>query len=543
MSQARAKPSVTDQHAKKIATAIAKGRVPAFSPALDQYLDESPSEIFAAFDGASRHMPPMGTDASLAFGYLFLLQALLERLQYRIDQGYAAELIATFQAEVAAQAEAGQIDETMLAYVSGALQQSNIPASPELVAVSAKQHAGDHEELPADIGIALQGLLQACGGDPFALVGSLAESGHSMPEEARVAVGSGLATGANPEAREAAILFLLDSSPAVRRATAGALAGVASSLSPGDLRRLIAMRNWRPESERTELDAIIRSALAAGIACVQWQAGSAETIIGTAIDGAATQAFLLISPAGRKKRISSILTKGRIADAWSGEPETRRQIDAMMASVGMNLPAHAVSRSYLDRMFSHGLALTTDRGDAPPLGLLQVAETIGGADWQPARIDFREVLSELIADLPKTMRAPNAVADLLRKSGELVGLEEIEQSWFEDDPELAEVVARGRRRDHANLVSYVLQSSIARRRDEWAELLLRTALWMREAPAEANLSWRELAVVAKAIADGVDLTAIGLMRDIAERTIAVLVSDGDSEFILNAAPRRRSVNR
>jgi hypothetical protein len=39
--------------------------------------------------------------------------------------------------------------------------------------------------------------------------------------------------------------------------------------------------------------------------------------------------------------------------------------------------------------------------EAPPFGLLQVAETIGGADWQPARITFSEALAELIDQVPK----------------------------------------------------------------------------------------------------------------------------------------------
>jgi hypothetical protein len=71
-----------------------------------------------------------------------------------------------------------------------------------------------------------------------------------------------------------------------------------------------------------------------------------------------------------------------------------------------------------------------------------------------------------------------------------------------------------------------LQSVMARRRDRWAEIVLRTALWMHEAPEAAHLCWRELALVAKALAEGRDLTEIGLMRDIAMRTIAVLGDAG-----------------
>src|SRR5262245_26713989 len=165
-----------------------------------------------------------------------------------------------------------------------------------------------------------------------------------------------------------------------------------------------------------------------------------------------------------------------------------------MTAAGMDAPTLAVSRSYLDRTLSHCLALTAERGEAPPLGLLQIAETMGGADWQSARMDFREALSGLIAELPEAMRDPTAVSAVLQKSGDLADLEALEQSWFEDDPEVARIVASGRGR--AKLAAYLLQSVIARRRDKWAELFLHMALWMREAPPDADLCWRELTIVA-----------------------------------------------
>src|SRR6202011_4708036 len=232
----------------------------------------------------------------------------------------------------------------------GALHQSKIPASPELAAASTNQLVDRNQDgpLPTDVHAALAGILEACDGDPFMAVGSLIESGHSMPAEARGALAGALALAGIPEARGAAVLFLLDPNSTVRRAVAGALAQVAASLRPTEVRRLIAMRNWRPENERAEVDAVIRKARGAGINCAQWEAGSIETILATSIDGATTQGFLLVSPAGRKKRISSILTKGGIADAWSGEPETRRQIEMSLAAAGMDAPTIGVSRSYLD---------------------------------------------------------------------------------------------------------------------------------------------------------------------------------------------------
>jgi hypothetical protein len=132
MSRAQPNSSPTDQHARRIAAAIARGRPPVLTPDLDLYLESSPQEIFAAFEGAARHMPPAGKDETLAFGYLFLLQQLLEHLRYRTDRGYAdaARLIADFQAEVASRVEAGHIDRRMLSFVGGALHQSKIPTSP-----------------------------------------------------------------------------------------------------------------------------------------------------------------------------------------------------------------------------------------------------------------------------------------------------------------------------------------------------------------------------------------------------------------------------
>lgn len=197
MSRAQPKSSPTDEHARRIARAISKGRPPPFSAELDLYCESSPREIFAAFAGAARHMPPAGKDEALATGYLFLLQRLLEHLRYRTDRGYAdaAKLIADFQADVVARVEAGDIDGRLLAFVGGALHQSKIPASPELAASSAN-HTVDQNEggpLPSDMRAALGGILEACGDDPFLAVGLLIESGHAMPAEARCALAGALA--------------------------------------------------------------------------------------------------------------------------------------------------------------------------------------------------------------------------------------------------------------------------------------------------------------------------------------------------------------
>src|SRR5689334_12275750 len=118
---------------------------------------------------------------------------------------------------------------------------------------------------------------------------SLIEATHAMPADSRSTLAAALAFSGLAEARAAAILLLLDREPGVRGTVAGALAQVAIALTPADLRRMIAMRNWRPENERAAIDAIVRKARAAGIDCAPWQAGGIETIFASCIDGVGAQ--------------------------------------------------------------------------------------------------------------------------------------------------------------------------------------------------------------------------------------------------------------
>jgi len=141
----RPKTSATDRHARNYAKAIARGQPFRISPDVERYFHESPREIFAAFDGAADNMPPAGEDEVLAFGYLFVLQGLLQELRYRMDRGYtdATALVADFQATVALRARDGQLDGQALSLTAGALQQAGIDAAPELVAASTAASDGD----------------------------------------------------------------------------------------------------------------------------------------------------------------------------------------------------------------------------------------------------------------------------------------------------------------------------------------------------------------------------------------------------------------
>jgi hypothetical protein len=95
-------------------------------------------------------------------------------------------------------------------------------------------------------------------------------------------------------------------------------------------------------------------------------------------------------------------------------------------------------------------------------------------------------------------------------------------SWFEDDQDVARLVQRGDRRSAEKQAAHLLQTVIVRRREKWAELCVWTAVWLREAGGPDGGPWRELSIVADAIAKGHDLEQIPLMESIAVNTAVAM---------------------
>jgi hypothetical protein len=517
--------SRAERYARKFAAAGDKKRMPAPTPDLEHYLDSLPEDVFIVLEGFVERVVAGNPDDPLATGHLLLLQCQLERIRYRRDRGYedATRLIERFQHVVADLTVAGRIDGQALSMLASALQQAGIAASAELSA--AMTRCAEHftpDVTPNDFTPMLEEVAKQCDNDPYLVVSMLAETGHAMPAQARASMATMQAQSTNAVAREAAVLLLLDPEPAVRQTAAAELQAGVRKLSPDSLRRLIAMRNWRPETERHIVDEIGRAARAKGIDCAPWQNGSAEAILASGLDGSGAQGFLIVSPAGRGKRLSSVLLKNGVRDAWTAPPESQRQTRAALAYAAFETSMIPVSRDYFDRAVRHHLQLGLALEALPPAGLLQVAEAVGGAHWQPELLDWRKVLAAVLAELPAAMLKPHAVREVLRTSAAWAQFGSIAESWFEDDQEVAQLVGRPRGRQQVKMREYVLQSVLVRRREKWAEHFLWTALWLREAPDEKALPWRNFVILAQALADGRDLSEVSLMRDIAARTVTVL---------------------
>lgn len=532
--------SRTRRQARRLAADLAKGRMPASTVGLEDYLDRFPDDVFVALDGFVEQVASNGASDAIALGYLYLIQGQLERVRFRSERGYedAARVIEEFMRAVAHLVITGRIDVQTLSMVTSVLHMAGIEASAEL-------HAGVAQfaenvlplAVPPDFTDAMADMVVECEGDPFQLAGALAEAGHAIPAEARILMAIEQIRSTNAALREAAILYLLDGEPTLRRAVISELQARAANLSPESLRRLIGMRNWCPEKERPAIDAIIRAVRARGIDCAAWPRGEAGTIHASGIDGSGAQGFLIVSPAGQKVQISSVLLKSGVRDAWSAPPASKREVQSTLALAAMETSMRPVSRKYFDRILRHHLQVGLTAGTLPPAGLLQVAETIGHADWQPELLDWRSALAAMLAEVPAAMLTPQAVSALLHTSADWANFDKIAESWFEDDDKVARVVADTGGRQRAQAVNRVLAEILVPRREKWAAYFLGTALWLREAPKDSP--WRGFVILAQALASGRDLADMSLMRVIAVRTVAVRSNAAALQTERTTAGKRR----
>jgi hypothetical protein len=520
----------TQRLAHRVADALARGRSPSPMPALDTFLAGPIEEIYAVLEAFERHIAT-GTERTdvLAGAYLWLMQMRLERLRYDIDADYdwAKEAARHFQETVAEHVLDGRLGREGFVAVGRALREAKLAPTPALIEAGLDQ-LGEVRENPAgDLSFAanrtLRSLAEQAGNDPFEVCDAMAEGAFTLPHEARAAAATFLLQEGGALG-EVAALMILDPGAEVRRSIALALAAQAGRLAPASLRRLIQLRNWLPETEHHLVDQVVRGAREAGVECAPGEAARAVEVSASAVDGAGVQGFLITSPAGKGRCVSSVLVKRAkgIQQAWCRRDLGKGELRRMMRHVASQSVLDRVERGYLDLTVSHYLAVGRRIGNVPPPGLLQVAEEIGGEAWRPAELDWRSALARLLADVPPPQRSQEAIQRTLSESSVWTD-ERLADSWFEEDQEAALLAKRARTRDPERLAQYLLRTLMVQRAEKWAEHFVWMALRHRHALLGAAPVWIKYAILAEAIAAGRPLHGIPLMRDIAERSALALL--------------------
>jgi len=519
--------SQLQRYAAQLAKQLARQQAPSLDNSLLDYIDGHPDQVLDSLQGLVEWLQAgKSDDDSLINGYLFLIGLQLEHIRYQTDRHYhwAQTLVVQFQQQVVELVHANQLPPAVLGQIVLAIQEAKLAVDPQLFAVmeeSMETYMEPPSE-PPDLDELLASLARDIQGDEFGVTHALTEFTFAMPIQGRLGLAAAMLTSSFPVLREAAPLLVLDGRKEMRQGLARLLLEQAGALQPAGLRRLIAVRSWLPEEERPLVDQAAKKARQQGIESAHWAPGEDAEIHSTMIDGSGAQGFMIVSKAGRKHRLSSVLLRLRsgVVDAWtSSELQSKRTLDHQLRLAGRETAMRIVPRRYLDRTVQHHLAVGCQAGQMPPLGLLEVAEVLGASDWRPNRLNMATTVDQLFQELPEAARNPEATARSLKTIDDWGDDSGIMASWFEDDQAVADLLSAHRGQRFDVLSQQVLKEVIEPRREKWAEQILWVALWLRESAGSDHALWINFLLTARAVLQGHSLKEIPLFTRIASRTV------------------------
>jgi hypothetical protein len=348
------------------------------------FLATHPECLFVFLDGflESGNRPPGEEHEELADAYYFLLGIELGFLRVNLEYDYewARRMRGDFERTLVEAISNGEASPSQVMAIANAMINERVQPSAELTAACGEALGPETAELDNVDPIALGAEIAArCDDDPFLIRDTLYSSAHFGDDPFGVNSIQALLGMPQPVMREGAALGVLDSDAKVRSAAAAALAEVPDAITPPTLRRLIALRRWLPEPERAPIDQAVRTARLSGVECAQWPPGArVAEIRASGPDGAGAQMVMIVSAAAGGHRLSALLFKQNqgIADAWTSDPQSMRDIKEMLSERGSGVRLLPVSRGYLDRMVEYYLRVALKQAVPPPPRLLAVAEVV-----------------------------------------------------------------------------------------------------------------------------------------------------------------------
>lgn len=467
----------------------------------------------------------------LLSAYVFLFGRTLEALRYGIEAGHggSAAMADAVRARLVEAGRGGEAEPSLLLILLAAFGTAKLDPGQDLRALvsdlleeEAAQAAGEPELGRIDIAEYVGDLVEAAGGDPFALFAQMQETGEAFPDEHRAAMASMLLHAGEPAAREAAIGWLLDPSAAVCERVARELEEAAShgAVSATMLRRMIAMRNWVPEAGRPALDRAIQACRRQGCACAPWPEVELREVRVAGIDGSGAMAVLAQSREGRRTALASVLMKLElgIRDAWANHRMTRREVDDTLLQIA-GLDQVLADGEFLGTAVGHFLAVSIERGDPVPFGLIDAVEAAGLASVQPSPVPA-EVLLAIIRRTGERALLEGAALDRLLAAGrDLPPDYAFMESWLEGGDRVQALLG-GRRLPRAGREALVMEQLLEPRRGRWAELVAWSAFLLSRSRTQER--WPELYAAAQALVEGRPMAEIPLMRQVATQTVTVL---------------------
>src|SRR4051812_47555803 len=461
----------------------------------------------------------------LVSAYVYMIGQALEVIRMALENGQASaqELADAVRLTLLQAGASGLVQPVLLVMILMEFANAKLDPGAELQHLMAnlfeqiglEKGAGASE---GDFDSYLEDLAEEVGGDPFALHAQMLEMAAALPADHRTTMCISLLQAGEASAREAVVSWLLDPSAEVRHAVASAIEQAAphGAVSGSMLRRLIALRNWLPETDRPWLDRAIQACRRKGVECASWAQAQVQDALTSGIDGVGAQSLFVLAREGRRRAIVCLLVKAEVGvrDAWARHGLARSEMEEFVGQVASGTEVFPVSAEYVRMASAHALAVNLASGIMPPFGFLDFVETADLRGLQPEALPLEHLLSMLEAEAgPGVARS---TAELLAKSRAMVDRFGFLDSWFEEGAEVEELLG-GKRIARAKRVALVRESLLPKHAAKWGDRLARIALLLRH--CEDDEPWQEFFVSAKEVLAGRSGAEVPLMNCVAENTV------------------------
>jgi hypothetical protein len=519
------------QIAKGVVADMASERLGAASQRSIRALEDEPEHVFDLVDLLAKESRKKQVNDPLINGFAFLLAHGLEMLRYGVDREDAAitALVARLRQHLVAAGVEGRITPAMLLLVLHQFTAAKLDIGDELRNLMQGLMENDSDARAAcergEGAGHFARMVEQCGGDPFAIHGFLEEGVEAVPRDSRASLVSAAFAAEEPAMREAAIGFLLNASADVRSKLIEllVLAAPHNLITPAMLRRMIAMRNWLPASDRKGLDTAIKAARKKAIACAPWLRPAVRHVLASGIDGSGAFTLIVIAEEAGKSLVAGLLIKQGfgVRDAWVRRDISNAELRELVEHVGREIGLSETSLDYARAVCCQAMAIHTESGQPVPFALLDCAESIGLADLNPEPLPVDKLVAGLIAEVDAKRLTATAVTKTLRQSANFQDDHSTLDSWFENN--VAKVIG-GKRTPRAKQLAVLLAGPLQANRRRWAELAAWTALSLKHRRAAGD--WQSFAIVARELLGTRSLEEIGLVTTIADTTLAVMDVNG-----------------
>lgn len=362
----------------------------------------------------------------------------------------------------------------------------------------------------------------------FEIAEHLFAQSHAMPSEFFIDLVYDLASLV--EGQDVVILFLLHPRAEVRSLVRSVLDKLIPdfTLSSKSLNRLKAIARWGTEETISYYERWIKEQRKKGVLFdFKNKLPAQPRWLATEIDGAGAQGIFVTHRIQRGKyKVAGLLFKRDfgIKDVWLTPLLNQSQAqDYVTDSLDVRVHLRPMQTEDVQCLIQHFIAVTIQRGDVPPIRLLELQENLG-LEWISEAIHVDEMIKKLTVQLhPFT---EELVQDSIRHSQGWMSTKSLVHSWFEEDLNIDQrvniccsIVDGVKVCAIEQATEEILTQVLEKNRNHWIFHFLWTSLWAQSKSKPRERFWKDCLLIAHALSQGLPMIEIPIMKSIALQTV------------------------